>query len=140
MGTWRTVDHTADVGLRIEARDLDDLFRTAGEALMSMIVVDLASIRPEVEEEVEVRGEDPADLLAAWLTEILYRVETRGMVYGRFEARVARDGRSVAGRIAGEPMDRERHELDHEVKAVTRHGLLLQREADCWVGEVILDI
>ena len=50
------------------------------------------------------------------------------------------DGLSLRGEVGGEPIDRERHVLDHEVKAVTHHGLDLRREGGGWVAEVILDI
>jgi SHS2 domain-containing protein len=48
----------------------------------------------------------------------------------------------LIARIAGEPMDAERHILDHEVKAVTYHGLTLQagRDGKGLVAELILDI
>ena len=39
-----------------------------------------------------------------------------------------------------EAIDRDRHVLDHEVKAVTRHGLSLTGQAGAWVAEMILDI
>ena len=42
--------------------------------------------------------------------------------------------------LAGLGVDRDRHVLDHEVKAVTQHGLSLVREGPLWVAELILDI
>lgn len=44
MGRSLTFDHTADLGLRIYAADLDDLFRTAAEALFDVIVTNRAQI------------------------------------------------------------------------------------------------
>jgi len=43
-------------------------------------------------------------------------------------------------KIAGEPIDPDRHILDHEVKAATRHGLSVRRAGPGWIAEVILDI
>jgi SHS2 domain-containing protein len=41
----------------------------------------------------------------------------------------------------GEIMDPNRHVMDHEVKAITYHGLQLRREPDgTWLAEVIVDI
>ena len=40
----------------------------------------------------------------------------------------------------GETIDPGRHRLDVEIKAVTWHGLKLQRETDGWLAEVIVDI
>jgi SHS2 domain-containing protein len=37
-------------------------------------------------------------------------------------------------------MDESRHEMDHEVKAITYHGLKVEQTADGWYAEVIVDI
>jgi SHS2 domain-containing protein len=100
--------------------------------------------RPEVveaeSESVSLSADSPADLLALWLNELIFRVETRHRLYKRFAVRVDEAGSSLEAEIFGEPIDRDRHVLDHEVKAVTHHGLALHREGAGWVAELILDI
>src|SRR4051812_32851331 len=123
MGTIEVFDHTADVGLRIRARDRDDLFRTAAEGLFDYIVTNRDEVREEVADPVRLEAESDEELLAVWLNELIFRCETRHVLYGTFEVRVAEDGRSLEAQIRGEGIDRGRHVLDHEVKAVTRHGL-----------------
>jgi SHS2 domain-containing protein len=140
MGAIETFDHTADVGLRIRGADLDDLFRTAAEGLFDYVVANRAEIRPDEVEKVSLRDDSPADLLAAWLSELIFRSETHHRVFRDFDVRVEDDGTRLDATIHGEAIDRERHILDHEVKAVTRHGLVLKREGEGWGAELILDI
>lgn len=140
MGTIETFDHTADVGLHIAASDLDDLFRTAAQGVFDYIVTNRGEVRVEVTEAVALRAETPADLLVVWLNDLIFRCETTHRLYTRFDVHVAEDGLGLNATIGGEPIDRDRHILDHEVKAVTHHGLTLQREAQGWVAELILDI
>jgi SHS2 domain-containing protein len=140
MGTIETFDHTADVGLRITGESLDDLFRTAAEGLMDYVVANRQDVQARESEGVSLSAESGAELLVAWLNELIFRLETRHRLYGRFDVRVAGDGRALEAAIAGEPIDRGRHLLDHEVKAVTHHGLTLERAGDGWIAEVILDI
>lgn len=140
MGRVEVFDHTADLGLRIEAGDLSDLFRTAAEGLFDVITADRSTIRPRDEEPVELSADSTEQLLADWLNELIFRVETRYALYARFDVQVAADGRSLRGSIAGEPMDPGRHVLDHEVKAATHHALLLERTGEGWRAEVIVDI
>jgi SHS2 domain-containing protein len=140
LGTVETFDHTADVGLRVRAGDLDDLFRSAAEGVFDYVVANRDQVREAERESVSLRAETPADLLVAWLNELIFRCETRHRLYTRFDVRVAEDGRSLDAEIGGEPIDAARHELDHEVKAVTRHGLTLRRDGEEWVAELILDI
>ncbi len=140
MGTIEVFDHTADVGLRIRAGDRDDLFRTAAEGLFDYVVANREAVRVDRTEDVALRADSAADLLLGWLNELIFRSETGHILYARFEVRVADDGLSLKARIGGEAIDRDRHVLDHEVKAVTHHGASLDREGDGWAAEVILDI
>ena len=141
MGRWETFDHTADVGLIVTATDLDDLFRTAAEALFDYIVVNRSEVRKSVHDEIRLASDDTAELLACWLNELIYLSETKHLLFTEFQVTVSPDGRSLVAVISGEPVDRDRHELDHEVKAVTRHGLELDRAEDGnWVARLILDI
>jgi SHS2 domain-containing protein len=140
MGTIEVFDHTADVGLRIHGDDLADLFRTAAEGLFDYVVANREEVRVVRSEVVSLRADSTADLLLAWLNELIFRCETGHVLFTRFEIEIAADGLALEATIGGEPIDRDRHVLDHEVKAVTHHGASLEREGEGWVAEVILDI
>lgn len=140
MGRIETFDHTADVGLRITGTDLDDLFRTAAEGLVDYIVANRSAVRPAVNESVTLRADSTADLLIDWLSELIFRCETSHMLYKQFDVRVSADGLGLTAEIKGEPINHDRHVLDHEVKAVTRHGATLHHVDDEWQAELILDI
>jgi SHS2 domain-containing protein len=140
MGRVETYDHTADLGLRVFAPDLGDLFRTAAAGLFDVIVVNRQDVQIVETEVVRLSAETTEDLLVDWLNELIFRCETRHRLYAQFDVAVEQNGCVLAGRIGGEPIDCQRHILDHEVKAATRHGLSLRRENDCWVAEVIVDI
>jgi SHS2 domain-containing protein len=133
-----TFDHTADLGLRIRAADLDTLFVESAEALFCAIVEDLATVRPEHALDIQVTGDDREYLLYDWLKELLYHFDAEHLLFSRFEAHVTAEG--MTGRVWGESLDRSRHELSHEVKAITYHGLKVEQTADGWLAEVIIDI
>jgi SHS2 domain-containing protein len=133
-----TFDHTADLGLRIRAADLDTLFVDAAEALFSVIVEDLASVRPERVLDIQVTGDDREYLLYDWLKTLLYHFDAEHLLFSRFEVQVMAAG--LQGKAWGEPLDRSRHELSHEVKAITYHGLKVEQSTDGWLAEVIIDI
>ena len=135
---YETFDHTADLGLRIRSADLDTLFAEASEALFSVIVEDLGTVAPLRSVEVEIAGDDREYLLFDWLKALLYHFDAGHLLFSRFEVRVRDDGLKATAR--GEPLDRTRHELNHEVKAITYHGLRVEPTADGWLAEVIVDI
>jgi SHS2 domain-containing protein len=140
LGTIETFDHTADVGLRIQADNLDDLFRTAAEGVFDSIVANRDEVRIAAREPVSLQARATDELLVTWLNELIFRCETRHRLYTQFDVHLADDGLSLQAEIGGESIDRDRHLLDHEVKAVTRHGLSLRREGEGWLAELILDI
>lgn len=136
--TYETFEHTADLGLRVRAGDLDSLFAEAARGLFSIIVANLDAVRAVESVHFKVTGDAPDLLLFDWLSELIYTFETRRLLLAEFEVRVGNDGLTATAR--GEPIDRDRHDLDHEVKAITYHGLKLEREGEGWVAEVIVDI
>jgi SHS2 domain-containing protein len=133
-----TFDHTADLGLRIRAADLDTLFAEAASALFSIIVTDLASVQPVVQREVRLPVDDREYLLFDWLKTLLYWFDSEHLLFGKFEVQLNDAG--LTARAWGEPLDRARHQLEHEVKAITYHGLRVEQTLDGWLAEFIVDI
>jgi SHS2 domain-containing protein len=133
-----TFEHTADLGLRIRAPDLDTLFAEAAQALFAAIVEDLSTIQPRQCLDVRLTADDREYLLFDWLKELLYRFDSEHLLFGRFEVHVSDTG--LTGSAWGEPLDPSRHILSHEVKAITYHGLRVEQTADGWLAEVIVDI
>lgn len=133
-----TFEHTADLGLRVRAADLDSLFVEAAEALFGTIVEDLATVQPVHKIDVRLDGEEIEYLLFDWLRELLYHFDAEHLLFGKFDVHVTDAG--LVGSAWGEPIDRARHELEHEVKAITYHGLRVEKVAGQWEAEVIVDI
>jgi SHS2 domain-containing protein len=135
---YETFDHTADLGLRVRAPDLDTLFAEAAQALFAAVVENPEAIRPEREIEVTLPPDDREYLLFDWLKALLYHLDAEHLLLGRFEVHVGADG--LHGKAWGEPLDRDRHVLSHEVKAITYHELKVEQTSDGWLAEVIVDI
>lgn len=135
---YETFDHTADLGLRIRAKDPETLFAEAGLALSACLVDDIGTICAVETEKFEIPGDDLDYLLFDWLRELLIRFETRKMLYANFRVTISPTG--LTAEVSGEPLDRARHPLAHEVKAITYHGLKCERTGEEWLAEVIVDI
>ena len=131
-------EHTADLGLRATAASLNPLFAEMAECLVSAMVEDPASVRPTQEVRIDLAGTDREFLLFDWLKELLLRFETDHVLFAAFDVKVTDDGLTATAR--GEPYDPARHVLSHEVKAITYHELKVEKAADGWLAEVIVDI
>jgi SHS2 domain-containing protein len=135
---YELFEHTADLGLRVRAADLDTLFAEAAACLFTAVLEDIGSVRPDHAVTVEVAGTDREFLLFDWLRDLLLKFDEEHLVFGQIEVHVRDDGLSATA--WGEPLDPARHVLAHEVKAITYHGLRVEEIEGEWLAEVIVDI
>src|SRR5687768_5512592 len=110
---YEVFEHTADLGLRIRAADLESLFVEAARGLFSVLVTNLDEVRPIEERIYEIPGSQTDFLLFDWLTELLFAFETEHLLCSQFEVRLSPAGLSAVCR--GEQLDPERHHMEHEV-------------------------
>lgn len=135
---YELFEHTADLGLRVVAPDLDTLFNEAAAGLFSMIVEDPSGDGAGRELDFAIPGRRRDLLLFDWLSELLYVFEVKRLLLGEFDVRVQEDG--LRARARAWPLDFARHRLVHEVKAVTYHHLRVEATESGWLAELIVDI
>ena len=131
-------EHTADLGLRVTASSLEELLTEAAQGLLAMLVANPDAIRPVQEKSFHLTAEDSSYLLFDWLSELLYAFEADKLLFSAFELKLNNNELSAICR--GEPMDPSRHQMEHEVKAITYHGLKVAQTGNGWQAEVIVDI
>jgi SHS2 domain-containing protein len=135
---YEVFDHTADIGLRIRAPDRASLYVEAARALFSLVVLNLDAVCAVEQRSFVLAGQQEDYLLFDWLSELLYTFETEHLLLSEFQIEL--DGEGLRATARGERLDRARHELDHEVKAITYHGLKIESAPTGWLAEVIVDI
>jgi SHS2 domain-containing protein len=135
---FEVFEHTADIGLRIRAPDRQSAYAEAAAALFSLLIANPQAVRGTVSKTYRIDGEQGDYLLFDWLNELLYTFETERLLLRDF--RVELDDSGLVATCRGEPIDRTRHKMEHEVKAITYHELKLKQTADGWLAEVIVDI
>ncbi len=142
--TLREFEHDADVGFEIEAHSLDELFELAGLGLTQALGLLDAEARGSGEaEEIVLERPDLERLLVAWLRELLVTAQVEratpffeGLSVGTHvpSAQGGRFGLTARVRwTSGEGPTRE-------VKAVTYHGLRVERRGDMWCARVLFDV
>jgi len=133
---------TADVAFEATGADLPDVFRSAAAAAMGVMVEDLATIRPQTEVSVEFSGADLDMLLFDLLNELVYYKDAKGLllVVGSISVDCGQKAYALKATLKGEKIDRARHRLKADVKAVTLHRLSLVRVGPLWRATVVLDI
>ncbi|HWX76115.1 MAG TPA: archease [Candidatus Acidoferrales bacterium] len=137
-GSFREIEHTADLGIEVTASSLAGLFSTAGEALFAFIA-DPKSLEAREAIAVAAGGDGPEELLHAWLRELLAQFNLTGFVAARCEVRKITRER-VEGIVTGEKLDLKRHRFYTEIKGVTYHDFRVWEENGSWRARVIFDV
>jgi len=135
---YKNLDHTGDLGVEVWGESREELLQNASLALMDTLL-ETGSVQGKREVEWSIHSETPEEMLVGQLQEILYRMDSEGMVFS--EVRISLRGlNSIKCLAYGEPLDREKHGFKTELKAVTYHRLFFGEENGRWVARVIFDV
>lgn len=138
----RFLDHTADVGMDVEAHSLEALLHRAALGMLALLRGEedvTEDVAQEAEEEadadppvattravsLDLAEESGPALLSAWLRELLFLHEVERRDYAAFTA-----DRLDRWRFAGVVWTRAGGHAVREIKGVTYHGLLVEEEEE----------
>ena len=133
---------TADVAFEAWGDTPEEMFVCAGDATMNVMVDALDAIAPR-----EIRGIDLSSdaldmLLFELLQELIYYKDAEELLLRLQSLRIEEGEGSyrLLAEARGEKIDRERHPLNVDVKAVTLHRFAVEKTPAGWRAAVILDI
>jgi protein archease len=134
----------ADVAFVVRADSLPSLFESAARALTE-VMVDRKTVVGRIGRRFELRSPTVDRLLYDFLTELIVIKDVDSLLFKDYRVSIAsaRAEQRLACEMRGEEIDRERHALRNDVKAVTMHmfGVKRAREkAGRWEATVVLDI
>lgn len=136
---FRYLEHTADAEFIAYGKTLDEVFVNAAKATFEL-VVDPSKVKPQIAKEISLAGDSLDYLLYDWLSELLFLAEVDMLVFSRFEVNIRQDGDYLLeGRACGETI-RPQHEVSLHIKAVTYHDLRVEKRANKFEAQVLLDI
>jgi SHS2 domain-containing protein len=135
---WEHFEHDADVGVRGLGRTRAEAFEQAAVA-MTAAITDPELVRPLARVELSLPDDDEELLLTDWLNALVYEMDTRRMLFGRFSVQI--DRRRLTGVAEGEPVDVKRHHPAVEVKGATLTELKVTQEPDgSWLAQCVVDV
>ena len=149
--TWRTLDHTADVAIEVQAESWVELLQEAARAFGEWLSG--GALDPglhETERVVEVHGADRVDAWVRFWRELLRLWTVEGFLTRRARVESSADGlalRARVGCVSAGALDPARCA---DVKAVTWHAArVVERHSERngernlvnhWLGTIVLDL
>jgi len=133
---------TADIAFEATGRDLPELFTSAADATMNVMIDNLDAIEPHDTRRIELKDDAIDMLLFDFLQELIYFKDAERLLLRVREIRIEeKEGAySLKATTAGEPLDPARHQQRADVKAVTLHNFRVEKTKGGWKASVILDI
>ena len=132
---------TADVAFEAYGKNLEETFSNAALAMFE-VETDTKRVEPKEKKEVKVEGQDLQALLFDWLSELILLRDVEKMFFSRFDVEIGKTGGKygLTADVFGEKIDREKHEMKIEVKAVSYQLMEVVEKPDECKVRVILDI
>lgn len=140
--TFKTIEHTADIGVEVEAAGEPELFEGAGLAMFSLMA-DVSRVRPSGTRHLSLEAGDHVELMFRWLNELLFISDSEKMLLSDFDVEIREGGNGMIfleADAAGERMDEHRHSLLQEIKAATYHEMEVSLKEGRWFARVIFDV
>ncbi len=142
---FEIIEHTADIGLRIFAATLPDLFINAVHGLFHLIAPQLTICDqplpfppPPRLKKIELSAPTQEELLVYWLNEFIFYFFTKDLFPAAMKIAELADDFLLA------EIDFKKRSracpVAMEIKAATYHGLSISRKSGSYRAEVILDV
>lgn len=143
---WEHFEHQADMGIRGVGATREQAFEQAAIA-MTAVITEPANVETKERVEIHCEAADDEMLLIEWLSSLLFEMDSRNMIFGRFEVHIRQrteDGgrrTELRGVCWGEKIDVEKHSPAVEVKGATYTGLSVRQQEDGrWVAQCVVDV
>jgi SHS2 domain-containing protein len=135
---YTLIEHTADIGIRVKAKDLKGLFKNAAQAMFEIIAErrDLEAIKQE-KTKIEQKADNIEELFINWLNELLSLSATKEIIFSDFKIDRFEENNLEATVIGG---NIKNYKVNTEIKAATYHQLELKKVTSGWEAKVIFDV
>ena len=140
MKNYELIEHTADIGIRLKAKSLNELFKNAALAMFEIMAEDKSPVachRSPVKIDIEQKADNIEELFINWLNELLSLSAVKELIFSDFAIKKLTE-KSIEAVALGEVASD--YKVNVEIKAATYHQLKLEQSKAGWLGEVIFDV
>ena len=131
---------TSDICLLVSGADLPQLLADSAAGLIA-VIAEPSELTEKTSVAVDLTADTIEDLYFSWLSEIIYIKDALNLLTCRCDIEVDTSGPyRVAGKVFGDIIDKARHTLKVDVKAVTYYKLRIEKINDHWEAEAVLDL
>ncbi|MCS7232120.1 MAG: archease [Elusimicrobiota bacterium] len=143
MKKFKLIEHTADVGIKVSAKTLKELFENCAYGMYNIICENFHNIEKKEKYQSTLKESDLESLLVSFLNDLLYQTSVTKIVFCDFKVLDLKNEKNfaeVSFSCLGEKYNREKHGKLFELKSATFHNLKIKKFLSFYKTTVIFDI
>jgi SHS2 domain-containing protein len=131
----------ADIAVEAYGKDINQLFENSAYAIFEESA-ELTKVEEKEKKSIKLNANNIEDLLFDFLSEILFLKDTHSFLFKKSVVNIDEKNKkySLKAELSGEPIDRERHELRNDIKAITLHMFKVEKTKDGYKAMIVVDV
>jgi SHS2 domain-containing protein len=135
MKKFEILEHKADLKIRVFGKTKEELFENAMLGMLKSAKYEKEAKNQKSKVKIKIKSIDLLSLLVDFLSEVLYLVETKKLVFEKVEFKKLTEN-EIEAILIGRPLKR----MGVHIKAVTYHDLKILQKEKGFEAEVLFDI
>ena len=137
MKKFEILEHISDLKIRVFGRTKKELFENAMLGMFEGAKYEktIDAKHREIKVKIKIKSVDLSSLLVDFLSEVLYLVETKKLVFEKVEFQKFTET-EIEATLIDSPLKR----IGVQIKGVTFHDLNIRKEKNIWQAEILFDI
>uniref|UniRef100_A0A7C4XLE3 Archease n=1 Tax=candidate division WOR-3 bacterium TaxID=2052148 RepID=A0A7C4XLE3_UNCW3 len=137
MPDYKYIDHTADLGIEVKGKSLEQLFINTARAIFETQIK--GKILNKAKLSFEIKSISLEELLIEWCRELLYYFSVRRFIPKHYQIEIT-ENFELRALLKGDRFDKKRHQIKLEVKNPTYHNLSVKKLNDYYTATLVFDV
>lgn len=137
MKLYKYINHTADLGIEVYGKTIEELFINIAKAIFETQIKGKVQAKKDLV--FEISGPSLEELFIEWCRELLYNFSVKGFIPKVYKISISEDNK-LSAYLRGEIFDPKRHNVKLEVKNATYHNFSIKKLNNAYCATVIFDV
>lgn len=130
----------ADIAIEAYGKDLNELFENSALAIFEESA-NIDKVKEKEKKVINLKAKNEEDLLFDFLSEILFLKDTYSMIFKSSKVKITKKvDYKLKAELSGEKIDRKKHELGNDIKAITLHMFKIEKTKKGYKSLVVVDV
>ncbi len=133
---YKFKEHTADIMIYVSSGSFKGALQDLMNAIVEIVNPKFSAVEPTIKKEHMFRAKFKEDLVIGFIEDVLYHLEVDHIL----PSRVIIDEADLRNMKIKYSIEGTSGFIENIIKAATFHRLIIKKEGDKWIMEVVLDV